>query len=259
MQTGALTQYFDVAQISLWAFWIFFAGLIFHIRREDKREGFPLVSDLPGRVGLEEGALMPAPKVFLLQNGTTVLAPRAEAPEAEPKAVPVAPFPGAPLDPTGDPMIDGVGPASWAMRSDMPDVLWETGEPRIVPLRVAPDFHVVKEDVSPVGMQVIGCDDLVAGTVVDVWVDRSETVARFLEVELSTTVGLRHVLLPTTMAVIRSKAKQVKVRSITSGQFANVPALRNPDQISRREEDRIYGYYAGGTLYAKSSRTEPLL
>ena len=28
MQTGAITQYIDVAQIALYAFWIFFAGLI---------------------------------------------------------------------------------------------------------------------------------------------------------------------------------------------------------------------------------------
>lgn len=259
MQTGAITQYFDVAQITLWGFWIFFAGLILHIRREDKREGFPLVSDLPGRVVLEEGAILPAPKTFLLHDGSTVLAPRVEPLPDEPKALPVALFPGAPLDPTGDPMIDGVGPASWVMRSDMPDVMWETGEPRIVPTRVAIDFHVAAEDASPIGMEVIGCDGLVAGVVVDVWVDRSETVARYLEVEVSSTAGLRHVLLPTTMSVIRNRARQVKVRSITSGQFANVPALRNPDQVTRREEDRICGYYAGGTLYAVPGRTEPLL
>ena len=35
----------DLALIALYAFWIFFAGLIFYLRREDKREGYPLVSD----------------------------------------------------------------------------------------------------------------------------------------------------------------------------------------------------------------------
>ena len=29
MQTGAITSYIDVAQLALYAFWIFFAGLIF--------------------------------------------------------------------------------------------------------------------------------------------------------------------------------------------------------------------------------------
>lgn len=259
MHTGAITGYFDVAQITLYGFWIFFAGLIFHIRREDKREGFPLVSDKPGFVPLEEGALMPKPKVFHLQNGTTVYAPRFEAPEAEPKAVASAAFPGAPLDPSGDPMIDGVGPAAWVNRSDMPDVMWETGEARIVPMRVDPAFSVASEDPNPVGMEVIGCDGAVAGIVREVWVDRSETVARFVEVEVPAGGGTRIALLPTTMMTVNATTRQIKVRSITAGQFANVPALRNPDQITRLEEDKIYGYFAGGTLYATAERMEPLL
>ena len=42
MSTGAITQYIDVAQLVLYAFWIFFAGLIFYLHRENKREGYPL-------------------------------------------------------------------------------------------------------------------------------------------------------------------------------------------------------------------------
>lgn len=37
-----VTQYVDFAQIALYVFWIFFAGLIYYLRREDKREGYPL-------------------------------------------------------------------------------------------------------------------------------------------------------------------------------------------------------------------------
>lgn len=37
-------EYIDGAQIALYAFWIFFAGLIYYLRREDKREGYPLES-----------------------------------------------------------------------------------------------------------------------------------------------------------------------------------------------------------------------
>ena len=48
MQTGAITGYIDVAQVALYAFWIFFAGLIFYLRKEDKREGYPLVTERPG-------------------------------------------------------------------------------------------------------------------------------------------------------------------------------------------------------------------
>ncbi len=36
MQTGAITGYIDVAQLALYGFWIFFAGLIIYRRLEDK-------------------------------------------------------------------------------------------------------------------------------------------------------------------------------------------------------------------------------
>jgi photosynthetic reaction center H subunit len=40
--TGAITGYVDVAQLALYAFWAFFFGLILYLRREDRREGYPL-------------------------------------------------------------------------------------------------------------------------------------------------------------------------------------------------------------------------
>ena len=46
------------------------------------------------------------------------------------------PWPGAPLEPTGDPMLDGVGPGAYAMRADTPDLTLD-GLPKIVPLRIA--------------------------------------------------------------------------------------------------------------------------
>ena len=39
------SQNFDFAQLVLYAFWIFFALLVIYLRREDKREGYPLESD----------------------------------------------------------------------------------------------------------------------------------------------------------------------------------------------------------------------
>jgi hypothetical protein len=56
-----ITEYFDVAQIALYAFWIFFAGLIFYLRREDKREGYPLDSDR-ARVPVQGWPAMPEPR-----------------------------------------------------------------------------------------------------------------------------------------------------------------------------------------------------
>ena len=125
MQTGAITGYMDVAQVALYVFWLFFAGLIFYLRKEDKREGYPLVTEVPGK--FQQGfPVMPAPKTFLLLNGDTVLAPRVDPPQPSFNAQPVAPWPGAPMQPIGNPLLAGAGPAASALRADVPDLMQET-------------------------------------------------------------------------------------------------------------------------------------
>lgn len=256
MHTGAITSYIDVAQLALYGFWIFFAGLILHIRREDKREGFPLVSDLPGRVPLEEGAFMPQPKHFVMQDGSVILAPRTEVPEAEPYASPTAAFPGAPIEPLGEPMLAGVGPGSWANRADVPERMWETGAPKIVPLRVDHEFTLAEQDPDPRGLPVTGADGLVAGMCIDAWVDRSETIIRYLEIQLDEA---HVVLVPMTFVTIGGNPRRIRVKSILASQFIDVPTLASPEQITKLEEDKISAYYGGGTLYATAARSEPLL
>jgi len=78
-----------------------------------------------------------------------------------------------------------------------------------------------------------------------------------VEVAGQAGIGARRVLLPTTFA--RVMPRKVLVKSILGSQFANVPPLRNPDQVTLLEEDKIVGYYGGGTLYATPARAEPLL
>jgi photosynthetic reaction center H subunit len=254
MPNGAITEYVDVAQIVLYLFWFFFAGLIFYLRREDKREGYPLETDRAGDVTVEGFPALPDPKVFALPHGGTYEAP-APAPSPEDvKAEPVRPWPGAPLEPTGDAMVDGVGPASFADRPDEPELTLE-GEPRIVPMRVASDFSVDPNGPDPRGMEVVGLDGERGGTVRDIWVDRSEPQPRYLELEV--TGESRPVLLPITLAVV--DRGRVRVKSILSGQFARVPSLRSPDLVTQKEEDRIVAYYGGGYLYAVPERQEPLL
>ncbi len=58
-----ITEYIDVAQLTLYAFWIFFAGLIIYLRREDKREGYPLESDREG-ITVQGWPAMPPTKTF---------------------------------------------------------------------------------------------------------------------------------------------------------------------------------------------------
>ena len=74
MGTGAITGYIDVAQLALYAFWIFFFGLVIYLQREGQREGYPLEAEHPGG---PKGELFPSPepKSFLLHDGRTVTVP----------------------------------------------------------------------------------------------------------------------------------------------------------------------------------------
>jgi photosynthetic reaction center H subunit len=258
MQTGAITSYIDVAQVTLYAFWIFFAGLIIYLRREDKREGYPLVSDRPEEAGITGFPSLPPAKTFRLVNGETRMAPREEARRAV-AAEPSAAWPGAPLVPTGNPMLDGVGPAAYALRSEVPELSFEDGKPRIVPLRAAKAFSLATEDPALIGWTVVGADGVVAGSIVDAWVDRAEMIIRYLEVALTAPLGARTVLLPAGFASLSSRDSEVRVHAILGEQVADVPGLRSPDEVTLREEDRISGYYGGGLLYATPERAEPLL
>lgn len=258
MQTGAITGYIDVAQLTLYAFWAFFAALIFYLRREDKREGYPLVSERSDNVLVQGFPPMPSPKTFLLRQGHTYQAPPGNIDTRAISAEPLERFPGAPLHPTGNPLVDGVGPASYAMRDQVPEVTAE-GETRVVPLRVATDFWVEPNDPDPRGMRVIGADRQVAGVVRDLWIDRSEPQIRYFEVEVATATGPRDVLVPLVFSRIDGERREIRVDALTAAQFADVPGTRYPDEISAREEDQVVGYFGGGTLYATPQRAEPIL
>lgn len=250
---------FDAAEFCLIAFFVFFTGLVFYLRREDRREGYPLEDDISGRLEPLGGLFFTAqPKTFLLPHGHgTRTAPNFKRDARPIAARRSAPMDGAPIEPTGNPLLDGVGPGAYAERPNYPD-LTTAGTPRIVPLRIAPDFHVSPEDTDPRGLAVLGFDGLKAGTVSDVWIDRSEQLIRYIEVAVTGGTG-RKVLLPMTMAIVDGGARAVKVRSITAAQFADVPTTSSPDQITLLEEEKVIGYYGGGHLYATPDRQEPWL
>ncbi|MGJ4995181.1 photosynthetic reaction center subunit H [Bradyrhizobium sp. HKCCYLR20261] len=260
MQTS-FTSYIDVAQVVLYGFWVFFAALIFYLRTEDKREGYPL--QFEGRVGrrtASSGHGFPTPpsrKTYYMHGGRTASLPNWDNDRSDAPVTPMYPWPGTPYLPTGNPMLDGVGPGSFAARRDEPELTMDN-IPAIVPLRVDGSIFIASEDPDPRGMPVIGCDGQLGGKVREVWVDRAEMLIRYLEVEVDGIVG-RHVLLPMTMAVVDRSRKAVLVDAILGSQFANVPALANADQVTKLEEDKIVGYYGGGHLYATAARQEPLL
>ena len=255
MQIGAITGYVDLAQIILYLFWIFFACIIFYLVLENHREGYPMESENPGAATVA-GWPIPSPKVFKLANGSEVTVPdlsRGEPPQNNRRD---GNSYGNPYEPLGDPMTAGVGPGSYAMRADVPEAD-PHGLPVIRPLRVLNGFGVSSNDTDPRGLPVMGADGKVAGTVVDMWVDTCEMMFRYVELDTATAGASRRVLLPVTFA--RIKRDGVFVSSIYAAQFANVPVIKNADQVTLLEEDKISAYYGGGTLYADAMRSEPIL
>jgi photosynthetic reaction center H subunit len=255
MQTGAITGYIDVAQLTLYAFWIFFAGLIYYLHREDKREGYPLESDRSGSITVQGWPSVPKPKTFHLASGDTVTAPNGRVSNQPP--LHEGAWRGTPHSPTGNPLLAGVGPGSWNDRADVPDTTVE-GTPRIVPLRSVSGFGVAGQDTDPRGLPVVGADGQTGGTVTDLWVDRAEMLFRYLEVEVSPG---RHVLLPLNFARVQGGLRNAKVtvRSVLGHQLADVPTTRLSEQVTKLEEEKIVAYFGAGTLYATPARQEPLL
>jgi photosynthetic reaction center H subunit len=261
MPGAGFTSTFDVAELAFYAFVLFFLGLVYYLRREDKREGYPLESDRTalsgGRVRVQGFPPPPPPKKFLLAHEAPMEDANLRERDLTGILAPAAGFPGAPMQPLGDPMQDGVGPASYAQRMDVPDVTFDLQLPKIVPLRAADGYYLAEEDPDPRGMTVVAADGEVAGTVSEVWVDRSETFVRLLEVE--TAAGGRRVLVPSMLVRIDPARRLVRVNSVTAAQLAAAPGTKHPDQITLREEDRIAGYFAGGHMYATPKRLGPML
>ncbi|KAA6182837.1 photosynthetic reaction center subunit H [Thiohalocapsa marina] len=257
MPTGAITNYIDVAQLTLYVFWFFFFALVFWIRREDKREGYPVEYQRTTGVAKMEGfPPLPKPKTFILPHtGRKVVKPGPEPAQYKLNAAPIAPFPGAALAPIGDPMLAAVGPGSYAIRAEEPD-LTDEGEPRIVPLRVATHFSVADKDPDPRGMPVVGCDGEQGGVCKELWIDRAEPCVRYLELEAA---GGKRVLVPMALSQVRAKKGLIEVRSLKGEHFKNAPTLKSYDQITLAEEDKVVAYCGAGQLYATPDRAEPYL
>jgi len=253
METGAITQYIDVAQVVLYVFWAFFAGVIYYLLRENHREGYPLDNGRENGPVQKGWPLIDQPKVYKLEDGRSIEIPDLNRPDGEFFGKPAHRFLGAPLDPVGDPLLSGMGPGAWAQREDVCEKD-PHGDLKIVPLRSAPEHGVAAQDNDPRGLSVYGADKLEAGKVKDLWVDKMELLFRYIEVELPSG---RTVLLPVTFSDITKH--YVLVEAILAHQFEKVPALKNKDQITRLEEEKICAYYGAGTMYATPERMEPLV
>ncbi len=243
---------FDLASLAIWSFWLFFALLVYYLQTENMREGYPLESE-DGTAAPNQGPFgLPAPKTFHLPNGRgTVTVPNGAREAREVALARTSGSEGFPHAPTGDPMVDGVGPAAWAPRRDIPE-LDGHGHNKIVPLSQAQGF-MVSAGRDPRGMIVQANDLVTVGTVSDMWVDGPEQLVRYLEVTLDTG-GKR--LIP--MPVARIDSNRVWVGSLSSDLFAGVPTTRSTTEITMLEEEKVSAWYAGGTLYSGAKRASKI-
>ncbi len=239
---------FDLASLAIWLFWGFFAVLVYYLQTENMREGYPLETEDGTAAGNQGPFPLPKPKTFHLPHGRgDVTVPDMAREAREVKLARSAVSDGFPHVPTGDPMVDGVGPAAWAPRRDIPE-LDGHGHNKIVPLAAAKGF-IVSAGRDPRGMRVQANDLAMVGMISDMWVDASEQLVRYLEVTLDQG-GKR--LIPMPMATIRSD--RVWVGALASDMFAGVPVTRAADSVTMLEEEKIGGWYAGGTLYSGEKR-----
>lgn len=252
--TGTFFGEFDLASLALWLFYAFFAILVIYIQRENMREGYPLEDDEGNKSSNSGMWPLPEDKTFKLPHGRgEVTVPSGQTPERKDIALKrVGPGNGYPLEPTGDPMLDGVGPASWAPRRDVPE-LDGHGHPKIVPMSATEGFSVAAGR-DPRGLPVVAGDGEIVGKITDMWLDEPEQLVRYLELELDNKWGSGTRLLPITFA--RIKSDRVSVHALYGKHFATVPKIASPRQVTLLEEDKISGYYGGGKLYA-GNRQEP--
>jgi photosynthetic reaction center H subunit len=246
---------FDIAQLVLYLFWLFFIGLVIYLQKENMREGYPLESEITGKP-IMVGPFMPLPKAktFKLPHGHGDVSDaqhrqgrgRDRAPE-EPRDAPDRAVVRLALRADRRPDGRRRRPGRLCAARGHPRAQ-HRGRPRIVPLRAYNDWSIAEEDSDIRGWPVRGCDGKEAGTVKDLWVDRSDSLFRYIEIDL----GERSVLCPFFAARVEI---QGKLSASTRSPRRSSPRAgpRDERQITLLEEEKVQAYYAGGKLYGSPS------
>ncbi len=249
---GLFDGHIDLALIAIWSFWLFFALLVYYLQTENMREGYPLEKE-DGSLAPNQGPFpVPPPKTFLMPFGkANVTVPSAENEEAHKRhdlaLARTSISEGFPHKPVGDPMLDGVGPASWVPRSDTVELTGD-GDPKIQPMSAHEHFFV-SAGHDPRGMPVVCNDDLVVGHVRDLWIDVPEQMIRYLEIERDAAAGGGRCLAP--MQLVRVRPRYVDIRTLNTARMAQVPQIAASDKITLLEEEKIVAFYGGGELYCR--------
>lgn len=242
-----VTQHIDLPQLAFWMFFLAFVGICYWLRKNDKREGYPLKAS-PFTSERMDGVPLPGePVTYRLNEGGVTSTPHAY-PDPAASVVPVARFAGTPFRATGDLLRTSLGPGAWVMRKDEP-MLTEDGELLLQPLRLCPGWAIGKGEANPCGMPVFDVRWRPVGIVGDVWIDRGIRIIRYLEVELRDSLGGGRVLVPIFHVTIAEQAREIQVTALSHHEFGNIPMPAAADRMTAREEERINAYFAAGRFY----------
>ncbi|NCQ62841.1 MAG: hypothetical protein GW757_02775 [Alphaproteobacteria bacterium] len=243
----------DVAILCVIAFVSFFLGLVVYLRREDKREGYPVeVAGMFGRVQRAEGfPAMPRPKLFYRPHDRGVIqAPRLEEPEPVRPGQRLPPM-AIPLDPGPDPLEEGIGAAAYTRnREELPDLDVE-GEPKLISLNDNPEYYIPDGDPDPRGWVLLSADEKQVGQVHDLWFNRAEFFLRYYEVSINGAEGRR--LVPAFFAEALPCDRVVRATTLVADDMRRTPVRADGTCITMREEDRLNGFYAGGLRFSSHS------
>lgn len=253
---GNITEVIDLPDTAWWIFFVFFLGLVWYNRRQDKREGYPM-KESPFSSKQSLGFPLPPeePQAYLLNEGGITTAPHYYEP-GDMHAKPLYVFAGTPLTPVGNPLLAGIGPGAWVKRKNEP-MLTEKGELLLEPMRkLEPEWSIGKKDADPRGMKVFDWRWNEVGIVHDVWIDQGIKVIRMFEVDLLPGLGAARVLVPLYHTTISERMREIRVTALRSYQFADIPMPAKPGEITAREDERLNAYFAAGHFYRNSGLTE---
>ena len=239
MGTGAITAYIDVAQLVLYAFWIFFAGLIYYLHPREPPRGLPDGDRRAAAASIDRLAdVADAQDLPAAHDGQRRCRARAESRRTQLERRAGAPLrrraAGADRRPDAGRRRPGL---LGDLRPDEPD-LDHHGTPKIVPLRLAPESSVSAQDTDPRGLpRGRRRRRRRPARSRDLWIDRGEMIFRYLEVE-SRRQRARRCCVPMTFARITRRRCHASTRcSATSSPTCRPHAPARPGHAARGRED----------------------
>jgi photosynthetic reaction center H subunit len=242
-----VTQHIDLPQIAFWLFFVAFVAICYVLRRNDKREGYPLKASPFTAERLLGAPLAATPVTYLLNEGGATSTPH-DYPDPPASVLPLYRFDGTPFRPTAGLLGTSLGPGAWVMRNNEP-MLNEKGELLLQPLRLCEHWAVSEGEANPCGMAVFDVRWRHIGIVADVWIDRGIRIIKHLEIELRASLGGARVLVPIFHVTINERAREIRVTALSQHEFGEVPMPAAQDRITAREEDRLNAYFAAGRFY----------